>query len=97
MNLQQMMIHAQKMNRELQKKQEELAKKEFVEQKGGAVTVTVYGSHQVKSIEIDPDAFQPEDREMIQEMIVMALNEANQKIDEEADAIQQAVTSRMPF
>ena len=50
MNMQQMMAQAQKMQRELRKAQAELAAKEFVVSKGGAVTVTVYGSKQIKSV-----------------------------------------------
>ena len=52
MNMQQMMAQAQKMQRELKKAMAALAEKEFVISKGGAVTVTVLGSKEVKAIEI---------------------------------------------
>ena len=55
MNMQQMMAQAQKMQRELRKAMAALAEKEFVVSKGGAVTVTMMGNKEVKSIVIDKD------------------------------------------
>ena len=94
MNMQQMMIQAQKMQRELKKAQAELAQKEFKVTKGGAVTVIVLGSKEVKAIDIDKDAFEPDNKEMIEEMIAMAINEANAQIDEEAEAINERITGQ---
>jgi len=94
MNMQQMMIQAQKMQRELKKAQAELAEKEFKVTKGGAVTVVVLGSKEIKAVEIDKDAFEPDNKEMIEEMIAMAINEANEKIDEEAEAINERITGQ---
>ena len=94
MNMQQMMIQAQKMQRELIKAQAELAQKEFKVTKGGAVTVIVLGSKEVKAIDIDKDAFEPDNKEMIEEMIAMAINEANAQIDEEAEAINERITGQ---
>ena len=92
MNMQQMMAQAQKMQRELRKAQAELAQKEFKIAKGGAVTVTVLGNKEIKAIEIDNDAFDPENKEMIQDMIALAINEAMAKIDEESEAINERIT-----
>ena len=94
MNMQQMMIQAQKMQRELKKAQAELAQKEFKVSKGGAVTVTVLGSKEVKAIEINADAFDADNKEMIEEMIALAINEANAQIDEESEAINERVTGQ---
>ena len=94
MNMQQMMAQAQKMQRELKKAQAELAQKEFVVAKGGAVTVTVYGNKQVKSIEIDKDAFDADNKEMIEELIPMAINEALAQIAEEEEAINERITGQ---
>ena len=80
MNMQQMMAQAQKMQRELKKAQAELAQKEFVVSKGGALTVTVYGNKQVKSVNIDADAFDADNKDMVEEMIALAINEALEKI-----------------
>lgn len=94
MNMQQMMAQAQKMQRELRKAQAELAVKEFKVAKGGAVTVTVLGNKEIKAIEIDNDAFDPENKEMIQDMIALAINEAMAKIDEESEAINERITGQ---
>ena len=94
MNMQQMMIQAQKMQRELRKAQAELAQKEFVVSKGGAVTVTVLGSREIKSINIDKDAFNPDDKEMIEDMIALAINEALEKINAESEAINERITGQ---
>ena len=94
MNMQQMMAQAQKMQRELKKAMAALAEKEFVVSKGGAVTVTVLGNKEVKSIEIDKDAFDEDNREMVQDMIALAINEAIAQIDEEAEAINERITGQ---
>ena len=94
MNMQQMMAQAQKMQRELKKAMAAIAEKEFVVSKGGAVTVTVLGNKEVKSIEIDKDAFDEENREMVQDMIALAINEAIAQIDEEAEAINERITGQ---
>lgn len=94
MNMQQMMAQAQKMQRELKKAMAALAEKEFVISKGGAVTVTVLGSKEVKSINIDKDAFDPDNKEMIEDMIALAINEAIAQIIEEEEAINERITGQ---
>lgn len=94
MNMQQMMAQAQKMQRELRKAQAELAEKEFVVTKGGAVSVTLLGSKEIKSIEIDKDAFDPDNKEMIEDMIALAINEALAKIEAESEAINERITGQ---
>ena len=94
MNMQQMMIQAQKMQRELKKAQAELAEKEFVVSNGGAVTVTVYGSKQIKSVNIDADAFDADNKEMVEEMIALAINEALEQIEAESEAINERITGQ---
>ena len=89
-----MMAQAQKMQRELKKAQAELAQKEFIISKGGAVTVVVYGNKQVKAVEIDKDAFTEDNKEMIEELIPMAINEALAKIAEEEEAINERITGQ---
>ena len=94
MNMQQMMIQAQKMQRELQKAQEALAKKEFKVTKAGLVTITVLGSKEVKSIEIEEDGYEKDNKEMIEELIVTGLNELFEQIDEESEEINKRITGR---
>ena len=94
MNMQQMMAQAQKMQRELKKAMAELAQKEFVVSKGGAVKVTVLGSKEIKSVEIDNDAFDVDNKEMVQDMIALAINEALGQIETEAEAINERITGQ---
>lgn len=92
MNMQQMMIQAQKMKRELEKAQKALQEKEFTINKGGAITVTMYGNKTMKSINIDSDALNPDDKDMIEDMIVMAVNELIEQIEDEEAAINERIT-----
>ena len=94
MNMQQMLAQAQKMQRELQKAMNELKEKEFVINKNGMVVVTVTGNKEVKSIDINNDAMDVDNKDMVQESIVLALNEAFAKIDAEAEAINERITGR---
>lgn len=94
MNMQQMLIQAQQVQRKLQKAQDELKQKEFTVTKGGAVTVVVKGDKTIKSISIDKDAFDADNKEMVEEMITMAVNEAVTTIEKESEAINQQLTGR---
>ena len=94
MNMQQMVIQMQKVQRQLQKAQDELAKKEFKITKAGLVTVTVLGSKEVVSIKIEDDGFDADNKEMIEEMIALALNELYEQIDAENDAIQEQIAGK---
>ena len=94
MNMQQMIMQAQKMKRELDKAKAALAAKEFEVSRGGAVKVVVLGNRTVKSVEIQDDAFNAEDKDMIQDMIAMAINEAIEKINAEEEEINEAITGQ---
>lgn len=94
MNMQAMLAQAQKMQRELQKAQAELAKKEFAISKSGAVNVVVMGDKSVKSISIEKDAFEIDNKEMIEELIALAINEALEQIEKESEAINTRITGR---
>ena len=92
MNMQQMMAQAQKMQRDLRKAMEELAKQEFSVSKGGAVTVVMMGDGSLKSVEIDDDAFEKENKEMVQDLIVLAIQELSDKIDTAKEDINERIT-----
>jgi len=94
MNMQQMLMQAQKLQRELQKAQDELKQKEFTVSKGGMVTVVVKGDHKVLSINVDEDAIDPANKEMLEETIALAINEAIETIEKESEAINQKMTGR---
>ena len=92
MNMQQMMIQAQKMQRELKKAMDELAKQEFTMTKGGAVTVVMFGDGSLKSVSIDEDAFEKENKEMVEELIVMAVKELSEQVEEAKAEINERIT-----
>lgn len=87
--MQQMIMQAQRMQREMKKAQDALEQKEFVVEKGGMVKMTVLGNRSVKSVEIDKDALDPENADLLCETIAMAVNEAMEEIQKESDAIQE--------
>ena len=92
MNMQQMMIQAQKMQRELKKAMDELAKQEFTVNKSGAVNITMMGDGSIKAIKIDDDAFEKDNKEMIQDLIVIGINELTEKIEEAKEEINERIT-----
>ncbi len=82
MNMGQLMKEAKKMQADLQKTQEELAVKEFeATAGGGAILVKVTGNKEVKEIKIKKEVVDPEDVEMLQDLILSCLNEALRKVD----------------
>ncbi|MBA2345476.1 MAG: YbaB/EbfC family nucleoid-associated protein [Rubrobacter sp.] len=76
-NVNKMMQQVQKMQQEMQQAQDELAKETVTASAGGgAVKVTVTGGLEVVSVEIDPEVVDPDDVEMLQDMVLAATNEA---------------------
>jgi DNA-binding YbaB/EbfC family protein len=80
MNIQQMMKQAQQMQERLQKQMQEL--KVEATSGGGMVTVVMSGTKQIHSLKIDPEAVSKEDVEMLQDLILAAINDAQRKVDE---------------
>lgn len=81
MNIQQMMEQAKEMQGRLQKQMSEMRAEASAG--GGMVTVIVNGTKQVQSLRIDPEVVSKDDVEMLQDLIVAAVNDANRKVDEE--------------
>lgn len=82
-NMQQMMKQAQKMQADMKKMQEELDQKEVEATSGGGVVkVVMSGKKEVKSIEIKKEAVDPNDVEMLQDLIMTAVNEAIRLIED---------------
>lgn len=79
--MQQMMKKAQQMQEQLQKQMNELRVEASAG--GGMVTVAINGAKQVLSIKIDPEVVSKDDVEMLQDLIVAAVNDAQRKADEE--------------
>ena len=81
MNIQSMMKQAQEMQERLKKQMTELRVEATAG--GGMVTVTVNGTKQLQSITIDPEVVSKEEVEMLQDLIVAAVNDAGRKVDEQ--------------
>ena len=84
MNINQMMKQAQQMQERLQKQMAEMRVEATAG--GGMVTVVINGAKQVLSLKIDPEAVSKDDVEMLQDLILAAVNDAQRKVDE---ALQQ--------
>ena len=84
-NIQKLMQQAQRMQQQMAQKQAELAEKTVTAQSGGGmVTATVNGAHELLELSIDPDVIDPEDKEMLEDMVVAAVNQAMQQAEEMA-------------
>ena len=85
MNQAAMMKQAQKMQQEMLRMQQEQEAKTFTAKAGGGmVSATVNGKHELTAIEINPEAVDPDDVEMLQDMIIAAVNEAMRAADADA-------------
>ena len=80
MNIQQMMKQAQQMQERMQKQMAELRVE--ATSGGGMVTVVMNGAKQIQSLKIDPEAVSKDDVEMLQDLILAAINDAHRKADE---------------
>ena len=97
MDMNALMRQAQNMQRQMQKKQKEVEEKEFVvSSNGGAITITIMGSKKINKIEIDEDLL--EDKEMLQDLLIVAMNEAIKTVDDEMNKVMNEATGgmRMP-
>ena len=96
MDMKQMMRQAQKMQKELNRAQDEIARMSFeATAGGGVVTAVASGDMAITSLTIDPDAVDPEDVEMLQDMVVAAVNEALRGVSELSNQRMSAVTGGM--
>ena len=94
MNMQQMVAQAQRMQRELQKALKQLEEKEFEINKAGMVTIKMYGSNKIISINVDEDAFEKDNKEMVEDMIAAAVNELLDQIAAEREEINERITGQ---
>ncbi len=83
MNLNQLMKEAKKMQSDMEKSQEELAEKEFTASAGGeAIVVKVSGKKEIKEIKIKPEVVDPDDVEMLEDLITTCINNALKQVDD---------------
>ncbi len=96
--IQQMMKQAQKMQNDVKNLQDELASKEYTETVGGgAVEITMNGSKVMKAITIKEDVIDADDKDMLEELIMLAVNNVIEKIEKEADEKVGTITGGLPF
>ena len=95
-----MIKQAQKMQQDMMRMQQELQEKEYeAAAGGGVVSATVNGKHELKNLVIDPEAVDPDDVEMLQDLFVAAVNEAMRAADSDAANTMQKLTGGLglPF
>ena len=96
MNMQQMMMKAQKMQQEIQKKQQELEETEFTATAGGGmVTAVVLGNKTLKSLKLDPACVDPDDVEMLEDLIVAGVNAAMKEASDTVEREMGRITGGM--
>lgn len=95
-NMANLMKQAQRMRRQMEEQAKEMETKEFsATAGGGAVEAVVSGSKKLVKLKIDEAAVDPEDVEMLEDMIVAAINEAFDKVDEESSSAMSKLTGGM--
>ncbi len=92
-NMNNLMKQAQRMQRQMEEKTKEMEDKEFeATAGGGAVTVKVSGKREILSVKLTEEVVDPDDIEMLEDLIVAATNEALRKMDEENSQMMQQLT-----
>lgn len=92
-NMNNLMKQAQKMQRQMEENQKALEEKEFVATAGGgAVEVAISGKREVVRVKLAEEVVDPDDIEMLEDLIVAATNEALRKVEEESAAVMSKLT-----
>ena len=92
-NMNNLMKQAQKMQKQMEENQKELEEKEFTAAAGGgAVEVTVTGKREVKRVKLSEEVVDPDDIEMLEDLIVAATNEAMRQAEEAAASVMPKLT-----
>ena len=92
-NMNQMIKQAQKMQEQMMKMQEEMETKTYeAAAGGGAVKVVIDGKREIKEVVLSPEVVDPDDIEMLQDLIIAAVNEGLRKVDEESSAQLGSIT-----
>jgi DNA-binding YbaB/EbfC family protein len=91
-NMQALLKEANKMKARLTKEMNKLAEQEFTVTKGGGIKVAMLGSREIVEISIEDDLFEKDNKEMIETMIILAINELLEKISSEEERINREIT-----
>ena len=97
-NMNNLMKQAQRMQRQMEETTKELESKEYTATSGGgAVSVTVSGKKEITAVKLSPEVVDPDDIEMLEDLIVAAANEAFRQMEEESSAAMSKLTGGFPF
>ncbi len=95
-NMNAMIRQAQKMQEDMKKKQDELEQMEFTTTSGGGmVEVSINGKKEIKSITLKPEIVDPEDIDMLQDLVVAAVNEAIRTVEEKSSTEMEKITGNL--
>jgi DNA-binding YbaB/EbfC family protein len=100
MNIQQIMKQAQNMQKKMQEEENKLAQQDFEGSAGGdSIKITMTGKRVTKSVSIDPSLIVPEDKDVLEDLLMVALNDVNTKIDKASEASVSSATGgfKLPF
>ena len=96
MDINALMRQAQSMQKQITKKQKEVEDKEFtVTSNGGAITIVIKGNKKILNIEIDEDLIDKDEKDMLQDMLIVAVNEAISKVEDEMARAMNGATGGM--
>ena len=97
-NMNNLMKQAQRMQRQMEEMQREMEEKEYtVTAGGGAVEIVISGSNVIKSVALKPEIVDPDDVEMLQDLLVAAFNEALRKVSSEKQSAMGGLTGGFGF
>ncbi len=91
-----MLNKLKKMQKDMMKAQQELEESVFVGSAGGVVTIEVKGNKEVISVKIKPEAVDPDDVSLLEDMILAAVNDAMRQVDEKTQEVMAPYTSGLP-
>ena len=95
-NMANLMKQAQKMQRQMEEQAKELETKEFTATAGGgAVEITISGKREITKVKLDEEVVDPDDIEMLEDLIMAAANEAIRKVDEASNSAMSKLTGGM--
>lgn len=96
MNIQQIMKQAQAMQKKMEEVQKQIAAKEEEGQAGGGlVKVVITGKAEIKKVDIDPELLKPSERDVLQDLIVAAYNDAKSKLDGELNSAMSGIAGEL--
>ena len=97
-NFNQFLKQAQEMQKKMQSMQEQMASTEYSGKSGGGlINVTVTGRGDVCKVEIDPSLLKPDEKEILEDLIVAAFNDAKQKVDQDSQNSMSSAFGGMPL